>query len=68
VVTQFQVIVTVEQISEAFMLPAIQQLLDSFPFKIQEFPADNGVEHINSTLAALLDELPIDLIKSRPPQ
>jgi hypothetical protein len=51
-VTQFQVIVTVERISEAFMLPAIQQILEAFPFEILGFHADNGGEYINYTIAA----------------
>ena len=65
-VTQFQVIVTVERISEAFMLPAIRQILASFPFEIQGFHADNGGEYINYTIAALLDKLLIEFTKSRP--
>ncbi len=65
-VTQFQVVVTVERISEAFMLPAIQQLLDSFPFNIKGFHANNGGEYINYTVAQLLDKLRIEFTKSRP--
>jgi transposase InsO family protein len=65
-VTQFQVIVTVERISEAFMLPAIQQILAAFPFEILGFHADNGGEYINYTIAALLDKLLIEFTKSRP--
>jgi hypothetical protein len=40
------VIVTVERMSEAFMLPAIQQILEVFPFEILGFHADNGGEYI----------------------
>jgi len=65
-VTQFQVVVTIERISEAFMLPAIQQLLDAFPFNIKGFHADNGGEYINYTVAQLLDKLRIEFTKSRP--
>jgi hypothetical protein len=49
------VIVTVKRISEAFMLPAIQQLLEAFPFEILGLHADNSGEYINDTIAALLD-------------
>ena len=43
---------TVERISEALILPAINQVIDLFPFKIQGFHADNGGEYINYTIAA----------------
>jgi transposase InsO family protein len=60
------VIVTVERISESFMLSAIQQILEAFPFEILGFHADNGGEYINDTIAALLDKLLIKVTKSRP--
>ncbi len=65
-VTQFQIIVTLERISEAFMLPALRQILAAFPFKIRGFHADNGGEYINYTVAELLDKLHIEFTKSRP--
>lgn len=65
-VTQFQVIFTLERISEAFMLPALNQILASFPFKIRGFHADNGGEYINYTVAELLEKLRIEFTKSRP--
>ena len=64
-VTQFQIIVTLERISEAFMLPALKQILTAFPFKIRGFHADNGGEYINYTVAQLLDKLHIEFTKSR---
>ncbi len=67
-VTQFQVIVTLERISEEFMLPGLIQLLASFPFKIRGFHADNGSEYINYTVAELLAKLHIEFTKSRPRQ
>ena len=65
-VTQFQVISTLERISEEFMLPALIQMFDSFPFKIRGFHADNGGEYINYTVAELLEKLHIEFTKSRP--
>ncbi len=65
-VTQFQIIVTVERISERYMLPALEQLLAAFPFKIQGFHTDNGGEYINYTVAQLLEKLRIEFTKSRP--
>ena len=64
--TQFEVVVTVERISERFMLPALQQTLAAFPFKILGFHADNGSEYINYSVARLLEKLRIEFTKSRP--
>ena len=65
-VTQFQVIITLERISEEFMLPALKRILALFPFKIRGFHADNGGEYINYTVAELLEKLRIEFTKSRP--
>lgn len=67
-VTQFQIIVTLVRISEAFMLPALKEILAALPFKIKGFHADNGGEYINYTVAELLDKLRIEFTKSRPRQ
>ena len=64
-VTQFQIIVTLERISEEFMLPALRQLFAAYPFKIRGFHADNGGEYINYTVAGLLEKLHIEFTKSR---
>ena len=64
-VTQFEVICTVERISELYLLPAIEQLLDCFPFVIKGFHSDNGSEYINYKVAALLSKLLIEFTKSR---
>jgi len=65
-VTQWEVVVTVERISEQFMLPALRSLLEQFPFLIKGFHADNGSEYINRKVAELLNSLMIRLTKSRP--
>lgn len=65
-VTQWEVVVTVERISEQFMQPALQSLLEQFPFVIMGFHADNGSEYINRHVAELLNGLMIRLTKSRP--
>jgi transposase InsO family protein len=64
-VTQMQVVVCVERISEQYLLPALEQLLESFPFTILGFHADNGSEYINHRVAGLLRKLHIELTKSR---
>jgi len=63
--TQFEVVFTVERISEQFLIPALEALLESFPFQILGFHADNGSEYINRRVAELLEKLRIELTKSR---
>ena len=41
-VTQFEVVATVERISEAYLIPALQVLLEDFPFVIRGFHSDNA--------------------------
>lgn len=65
-VTQFEIVASCERLSEAYLLPVIETLLASFPFKILGFHADNGSEYINHVVAELLDKLRIELTKSRP--
>lgn len=64
-VTQFQVVCTVEKISEAYLIPALEQLFAAFPFRILGFHSDNGSEYINGRVAALLGKLLIEFTKSR---
>ena len=65
-VTQCEVVVTLERISEQFLIPALEVLLATLPFVILGFHADNGSEYINRRVAAPLEKLPIELTKSRP--
>lgn len=64
-VTQFQVVVSVERISENYLIPVLEQLLEAFPFKIINFHSDNGSEFINHTVARLLNKLSVAFTKSR---
>lgn len=64
-VTQMQVIVSVERISERYLIPALQQILAAFPFVILGFHSDNGSEYINHQVAKLLNKLQIEFTKSR---
>lgn len=64
-VTQFQVVVSVEKISENYLIPVLEKLLEAFPFTIINFHSDNGSEYINYTVARLLNKLNIQLTKSR---
>ena len=63
--TQFEAVCTVEKISEQFLLPVLEEMIASFPFKILGFHSDNGSEYINRRVAALLEKLLIEFTKSR---
>ena len=64
-ITQFEVVCTVEKISEHYLIPVLEQLLDTFPFVIKGFHSDNGSEYINKQVAKLLEKLLIEFTKSR---
>lgn len=64
-VTQFEVVCSVEKISERYLIPALGQMLDAFPFRLLGFHSDNGSEYINNQVASLLDKLRIEFTKSR---
>jgi len=64
-ITQFEVVCTVEKISERYLIPVLEQLLDTFPFVIKGFHSDNGSEYINRHVARLLEKLLIEFTKSR---
>jgi transposase InsO family protein len=65
-VTQWQVVATVQNISEAYLLPVIRQMLEQFPFEILGFHADNGSEYVNHKVAKLLEKLRAEFTRSRP--
>lgn len=64
--TQWELVATCEKISEAYLLPVIEALLEGFPFRILGFHADNGSEYINHRVARMLDKLRAEFTKSRP--
>jgi len=64
-VTQWQIVTSVEQISESYLEPILLIILNQYPFRIFEFHADNGSEYINKIVAKLLNKLLIKLTKSR---
>lgn len=65
-VTQWQVVGATEKISEAWLQPVLENMLEQFPFRIRGFHSDNGSEFINHTVAQLLNKLLIEQTKSRP--
>jgi transposase InsO family protein len=64
-VTQFEIVCSVEKISERYLIPVLEDLLEQFPFIILAFHADNGSEYINKYVVKLLNKLLIELTKSR---
>jgi transposase InsO family protein len=56
-VTQYEVVATCERISEAYLIPVLEALLQSFPFVILGFHSDNGSEFINGPVVKLLNKL-----------
>lgn len=65
-VTQWQVVLAVEGISEHFLDPVLNEALRLFPFCIKNFHSDNGSEYINEEISKLLNKLLIKQTKSRP--
>ncbi len=68
IVTQWELIASVEQISEAYLLPVIELLLEGFPFASRGFHSDSGSEYVNHKTAKLLEKLRVEFTKSRPRQ
>jgi transposase InsO family protein len=64
-VLQWEIVLCVEAISEAYLLPVLEIALAMFPFLIVSFHSDNGSEYINDKVAGLLNKLLIEQTKSR---
>jgi transposase InsO family protein len=64
-ITQWEIILCVEAISEAHLGPALDAALAMFPFEILNVHSDNGGEYINGTVAKLLNKLLVEQTKSR---
>lgn len=64
-VTQWEIVAATPQISERWLIPVLECLLEQFPFTIRGFHSDNGSEFINYTVARLLEKLLIEQTKSR---
>ncbi len=65
-VTQWEIVGAVPFISEQWLIPLLESMLEQFPFRICGFHSDNGSEFINHTVAGLLNKLLIEQTKSRP--
>ena len=64
-VTQWEIVAAAPQISEYWLIPLLEHLLEQFPFMILGFHSDNGSEFINYVVKELLEKLLIEQTKSR---
>ncbi len=67
-VTQWEILASVERISEAYLVLTLESMLAEFPFVIRGFHSDNGSEFVNHIVAKLLNKMLIHFTKSRPRQ
>jgi hypothetical protein len=65
-VTQWEVVVSLERITENYLASVLEDILDQFPFCIKGFHSDNGTEFVNQTVAGILNKLLIKFTRSRP--
>lgn len=65
-VTQWEVVASLEGISENYLAGILEDMLSQFPFQIRGFHSDNGGEFVNQTVAKLLNKLLIRFTRSRP--
>lgn len=64
-VLQWEILGSIEKISEYCLEPLLADLIEQLPFKLINFHSDNGSEFINKVLAELLNKLLIRQTKSR---
>ena len=66
-VTQYQFVGSAERISEHYLLPVLESLLEAFPFRLRGFHSNNGSKYVNHRVAELLEKLRVgEFTKSRP--
>lgn len=64
-VTQWEVVCCVPVISDKYLIPALKNAIEQFPFRIINFHSDNGSEYINYQVAEMLQRSFIKQTKSR---
>ena len=65
-VTQWEVVVSLERITENHLAANLENILNQFPFSIKGFHSDNGGEFVNKMVADILNKLLIRFTRSRP--
>jgi hypothetical protein len=56
-VTQWEVVVSLERITETHLAANLESILRQFPFQIKGFHSDNGGEFVNKMVADILNKL-----------
>lgn len=64
-VTQWEILICVDSITEKSMAYVLNQALHFFPFVVIGFHSDNGGENINGSVSLVLQKLLIEQTKSR---
>ena len=64
--TQWEVIISLERITDNHLAANLEGLLKQFPFLIKGFHSDNGGEFVNKLVANILNKFLIRFTKSRP--
>jgi hypothetical protein len=65
-VTQWEVVFSLERITDNHLAANLESLLNQFPFTIKGFHSDNGGEFVNKMVADILNKLLIRFTRSRP--
>lgn len=64
-VTQWELVGCVPQITDEYMEPLLEAMLEMLPFRVINFHSDNGSEYINRVVEKILERLLIKQTKSR---
>jgi hypothetical protein len=64
--TQWEIVASVEKLSEAYLFPVLEFMLQEYPFVLHGFHSDNGSEFVNKVVSDLLHRLFIRFTKCRP--
>ncbi len=64
-VTQWEVTAATPKISELWLIPVLEAMIEQFPFLIRGFHSENGSEYINRDVSRLLGKLLIEQTKPR---
>jgi len=65
-VVQWEVAGAAAKITDTHLIPLLEKIIASYPYRIINFHADNGSEYINRKVAEMLNNLLIKLTKGRP--
>jgi hypothetical protein len=65
-ITQWEVVFSLERITDNHLAVILESLLGQFPFTIKGFHSDNGGEFVNKMVADILNKLLIRFTRSRP--